>query len=263
MKYRIFVFIYSGNEFLLPGLIRNVQWAFPGTPIHLVDDAASPIGGRSFPNGVVYEQSSFRRQGNLNGPECINGELDVFLKHLRMDETLIKIDPDIVFYNPGKMRRFIEAGQFAFASAQSAELPFSGYFYMMHARVLGHVVPWIRGNPYLLQSAPEDVLICSAALSCCCMLKLPAKILFDSSRLGATGAFDHGVPDEERPEYIGRLVNAGMFMHTLGNPGVTNDQLLKAQQAILAGLERLNETTLGTGTNDNNQNRKAEDYGKL
>lgn len=246
MKYRIFIFIYSGNECLLPGLVRNVQWAFPDVPVHLIDDASSPVENTIFPEGVFYEQSSFNRLGNLNGPECIRGELDVFMSHLKMDETLVKIDPDTVFYSPGKMREYIEAGGFAFVSTYAEEQPFSGYFYLIHASVLAHVVSWIKGNAFMLQSAPEDTVICSTALACARMLRLPTKTLFDYSRGGFTGAFDHSVPPEQIAAYIDGLRQYGMWFHTLGNPGISKEQIMFAQQEILFQIS--NNVTISTKT---------------
>lgn len=76
----IVIFCYRGEEEILPLTIEQARTTLPLANIHLFDDKGDPIPGKLADAleemaGVHYHQTSFDRGVNLNGAECIRGEL--------------------------------------------------------------------------------------------------------------------------------------------------------------------------------------------
>lgn len=260
MKPRFFVFCYRGDAKLLPGRIENIRWVFPGAPIHLIDDKENPISPKCARElqemGVLYEQSDFPRYGNLNGPGCIIGMLDVYAKHLKTDEVLIKTDADSLFVDKDFLQKAVGAG-FGFMAAQVADYLFGGYFYLIRADVLSFVRRWLPSPSAILQGAHEDVTIGSLAYACSLMLNYHCQILYDGRLGGRTGGFAYKHEGDERVKYIDRLFkkDGKIWMMTLGNPGIGKDQVLEAQRLMLERARREEESQ--------GNNKKEEDHGNV
>lgn len=241
MKPRFYIFCYKGDAELLPGRIDNLRWVFPEAPIHLIDDAANPIpsdcAAGLVAQGACYEQTDFPRFGNLNGYYCIRGMLDVYAKHLKMDEVAIKTDADSLFLNREEVRKVIDSG-LGFAAVHVAQYIFGGYFYMIRADVLSFVRQWLPRSGAVLQGAHEDVTIGCLAYACATMLNYPCDFLTDNRLGGRTGAFAHRFTGADRMAYINKQLDNKAIMLTLGNPGVTKEQALTAQQDVLECIRK-------------------------
>lgn len=248
MNVRTFIFTYSGDQDLILGKINNHLWAFPGMPIHVIDDARSPMKYeivdqiKKFGN-VTYETSGFDRKGNLNGGACIKGELEIFREHSKFNEIIIKTDPDSLITNP-KLAEYILGG-IGFMSAQVIDHVFSGYFYAMHTDVLSFVCRWIIPNKSILSCAPEDVVIGSTACACARMLGYRNDTLFDIGHNGRVDSYDYTCPKEYEAKYIERYCkgddeHGGGYLMYLGIPGVRKEEVARVQKLFLEQLAELN-----------------------
>lgn len=79
MNVAIVYFTYERDAELL-GLslqaVDRLRAAGDNVSVYVFDDASAPLA--EVPAGVVYEQTSFERKGNLNGLVCVDGMLDVY-----------------------------------------------------------------------------------------------------------------------------------------------------------------------------------------
>lgn len=93
------IFTYGEDAFLLGQSIRALQLLTPKHRIFVFDDAANPLPYP--PDGVQYIQTHFERKGNLNGPECVEGELLCMYEAAMKVEAnvVIKMDSDIILNN--------------------------------------------------------------------------------------------------------------------------------------------------------------------
>ena len=74
---RIYIFTYAGDANEAIACVRCARTALPAALVTVVDDSAAPVPEnvrRAFlAYGARYRQSSFPRNGNLRGPECVRG----------------------------------------------------------------------------------------------------------------------------------------------------------------------------------------------
>lgn len=109
MKIGIVYFTYGGDaEFLglsLAGLEMLRKQTGDEVEVFVFDDAAAPLA--VVPEGVVYEQTSFAREGNLNGVACVDGMLEAYAKAFeRGADWVIKIDSDVVLNDVDWLRGY-------------------------------------------------------------------------------------------------------------------------------------------------------------
>lgn len=243
MNIRTFIFTYSGDQDLILGKIENSLWAFPGMPIHVIDDRKSPMDYEIVDqitklDNVTYELSNFNRMGNLNGSACIKEELSIFTKYAKFNEIIIKTDPDALFISK-QLADFITKG-IGFLSCQVIDHVFSGYFYAMHSDVLSFVSRWLMPNNSILKSAPEDATIGATACACALMLGYRNDTIFDGLHNGRADTFDYSVPKDKEDLIVERICEGAYLMY-LGVHGIEKNEVVRIQRKILDKLKEVKE----------------------
>ena len=105
---RFFIFSYAGDANEAVACVRCIRMSVPYAGITVVDDAASPVHEdiaaalRSL--GADYVQSSWDRQGNLHGADCIRGMLSEMCRETEDNDILVKIDCDTALLDDGWLR---------------------------------------------------------------------------------------------------------------------------------------------------------------
>ena len=99
LKFCFVIFTYGDDAYLLGQSIRALSKITPKRRIFVYDDAANPLPFA--PHGVNYKQTYFNRKGNLNGPECVEGELFCMYEAATKAkaDVVIKLDSDIILNN--------------------------------------------------------------------------------------------------------------------------------------------------------------------
>lgn len=105
---RIFVFSYFGDAAEAVACVRCTRMSVPYASVTVVDDAASPVDDATAMTlqdmGAEYVQSSWVRQGNLRGPDCIRGMLQEMCREAEDDDILVKIDCDTALLDDSWLR---------------------------------------------------------------------------------------------------------------------------------------------------------------
>jgi len=174
MNISIIIFCYRGEEELLPMQARHFAQILPEAHIHLVDDSIDPIPKKLAkelkklnPN-IHYSQSSFNRNGNLNGKDAILGELHHMQQAAKTDNNthgiIIKLDPDTLILRPQLLSSAWIQGVELFAVSGISAM-YMGACYAMSPRLLkisrkiAKRLPWKQ----LRHDYPEDNAICNIA----------------------------------------------------------------------------------------------------
>ena len=143
-KFTLVVFCYRGEEELLPMTLSRAKAAIPGVSIHLFDDELDPLKAATVDTlikltGCTYERTTFDRKRNLNGKECVVGELHCMQKAMAQDDNtdgyVIKLDPDTVILRFNLVQDAIAKGA-KWVSHSSTKGHFAGMFYAIHKSIL-------------------------------------------------------------------------------------------------------------------------------
>lgn len=98
MKAAVCVFTYKEDSAALLRAVEFVHHNLPGVPIYVFDDARAPlqVDDQALHRVDGYDRTTFDRRGNLNGRECVMGELSCFLHVARETgaERILKLDAD-------------------------------------------------------------------------------------------------------------------------------------------------------------------------
>lgn len=145
-KLTIVTFCYRGEEEILPMTLDCVKKTLPTASIHLFDDSLDPLRQRTVDAitkvGIHYNKSTFDRKVNLNGKECVIGELECMLQAMDADNNtdgyVIKMDPDTLVLRPNLVLDAIAEGA-KWISHSSQKGHFAGMFYVMHRSILEQV----------------------------------------------------------------------------------------------------------------------------
>jgi hypothetical protein len=99
LKYCFVIFTYGDDAHLLGQTLRALKAITPMRRVFVFDDAANPLPYP--PHGVHYSQTHFKRNGNLNGTECAEGELFCMYEAAMKvkADVVIKLDSDIILNN--------------------------------------------------------------------------------------------------------------------------------------------------------------------
>lgn len=105
---RIFIFSYAGDGYEAAACVRCARMAVPCAQVTVVDDASDPVREDYAANirclGADYVQSTWERNGNLRGPDCIRGILSEMCREAEDDDILVKIDCDTALLDGGFLR---------------------------------------------------------------------------------------------------------------------------------------------------------------
>lgn len=97
---RVYIFTYEGDGNEAVACVRGVRRAFPDAVITVADDGHSPVSAEQrkliIAHGAEYRQTTFERNGNLRGGDCVRGMLGVMCDGVEDDDVVIKVDSDTV-----------------------------------------------------------------------------------------------------------------------------------------------------------------------
>lgn len=97
MKLAFIYFTYLCDQLMLEYSIDSINRLkqFYDIDIFVVDDSNAPM--TNIPSGVIYSKSTFNRNGNLNGKDCLIGIIKEYKKIFDYHnyDWCIKIDPDV------------------------------------------------------------------------------------------------------------------------------------------------------------------------
>lgn len=163
---RIFIFSFRRDagkvEALLPVLSQD------GYDVVVVDDDANPfpedhaVFGAMMEHGAAYMRSSFRRNGNLNGKECVVGMLEIMDAHSEGFDWIVKLDSDTVPLR--RLASFLDC-QRTFEAVGNVTCAGNGEGFIMCGACYAltpRVIRAVRSRAYTLDSEgkwPEDQTI--------------------------------------------------------------------------------------------------------
>lgn len=95
---RIYLFTYAGDADEALVCVRCAAAALPEAVITVADDEADPIAERArtalVEAGARYCQTSWPRNGNLRGTECVRGIISTLAGEAEDEDIIVKIDSD-------------------------------------------------------------------------------------------------------------------------------------------------------------------------
>lgn len=162
---RIFIFSYSGDASEAVACVRCARMSVPYAGVTVVDDASNPvhedIAAALRCLGADYVQSTWERNGNLRGADCIRGMLSEMCREAEDDDILVKIDCDTALLDDGWLRWMIDhpaCPMYASGDFVNGAWRIYGCMYALRgwvARRLYRELDWTL----LEDLAPEDVTI--------------------------------------------------------------------------------------------------------
>ena len=172
-KITLVMFCYKDDENILEYSLKAANNIFgDDLKIALIDDNNNPISLDYLENlrkiltcEFVYQRSYFNRNYNLNGKECVYGEVDCFIKHSKDREGIvIKLDPDTIIFKRNLIDNFISCN-----SVYSSTGYYGGHCYMMKTSILEKGKKMLDNFEIPDNCGPEDYIIglamCAADVS--------------------------------------------------------------------------------------------------
>lgn len=162
----VVVFCYRGEEELLPMSLGRLHAALPEARIHIMDDGADPIREEYVRKikavcPCTYRATYFDRKRNLNGKECVVGELecmlDVMVENVNENGYVIKMDPDTLVLRPELIIDAIDKGA-KWISHNSMKGHFAGMFYVIHRSILETVLRNARVMSFPDRCAEDETI---------------------------------------------------------------------------------------------------------
>lgn len=162
----VVIFCYRGEEEILPMTLGRLHSAIPTARIHLMDDAADPLRKESVAKikavcPCTYRLTTFDRKRNLNGKECVVGELesmmDIMEENVNTDGYVIKMDPDTLVLRPQLVLEAIDKGA-KWISHNSMKGHFAGMFYVIHRSILEQVLRNARVMEFPERCAEDETI---------------------------------------------------------------------------------------------------------
>jgi hypothetical protein len=128
-------FSFGADGDCLVQAIRALRLSDPTGKIAVFDDGNAPLAEVQVDH---YERTFFERRVNLNGRECIMGEIAAFSKAARMfgAEFVAKVDSDTVVLDPHKAVRLMREGGLDLLGSSWHDDGVWGPFYLLRASVL-------------------------------------------------------------------------------------------------------------------------------
>lgn len=138
MKIAICFFSYEKDAALLNAALRGVKRLQEMNPadvldVYVYDDAAAPMGREAVPGWVEYAVTEFDRKGNLNGLECILGQLGIYaglVEGAAGYDWVIKVDSD-TYINTLEWLRGVDARKVGYVGTNHVEDYGSGSCYAL------------------------------------------------------------------------------------------------------------------------------------
>lgn len=163
----VHIFTYSGDAHILGENVLCLKMALPEADVVIVDDAHNPcpidIKEDLISIGVEWRQSSWKRNGNLRGPEAILGIVHEMLMSAKRDnDILLKVDSDTLILDGKALREFACSNKVLWGSF-SKICAMHGCAYAVRAGALRKVYEVLRKKD-IPAHAPEDCTIAEAFL---------------------------------------------------------------------------------------------------
>ena len=167
---RIYLFTYAGDADEALVCVRCAAAALPEAVITVVDDESAPIVERArtalVEAGARYCQTSWPRNGNLRGPDCVRGIISTLARGARDHDIIVKIDSDTLLLSGDWVRDMRYTGLVFHASgyqvpSHPSERSAYGPCYAISgwaARLAAEELEQADLPPL----APEDLTICRA-----------------------------------------------------------------------------------------------------
>lgn len=138
-------FAYKSDHECLLQAIRSIRLSDPRGKIAVFDDGHDPLPKP--PPCDFYEKTFFDRRGNLNGRECIMGEVLSFAKATRIfgAQQVAKVDCDTLLVDPLRAFRFAADQGADLCGASWHDFGVWGPFYILRASILNRMLDAING----------------------------------------------------------------------------------------------------------------------
>lgn len=233
---------WSGESEILPLTLGAAMRAWPEASFTILDDRDNPLPKhvrKALPSPVRYKQTSFDRQRNLNGIDCVRGLVTEYLEAAELDGNndgfIVKLDPDTIVLRGEHLQEHMEAGAEMYASTTERGL-FSGACYAASVAVMKRVQKAVQTDGVLSTErnyVPEDCTIMGLVYALCC----GGKYVFIWTRQFPEaqryfGAFDvRTIQTDKYQEHVDMVASECRIV-TLGNTGLQH--LPKAWQVIMA-----------------------------
>lgn len=166
---RIYIFTYAGDANEAIACVRCARTALPAALVTVVDDSAAPVPEsvrRAFlAYGARYRQSSFPRNGNLRGPECVRGIISTLAGGAADDDIVVKIDSDTALLSGGWIESMPGAALDWYSSG-TGERRFFGLCYAMSGKAAKLASEALQ-HADLQENAPEDLTIGRTVIDLC------------------------------------------------------------------------------------------------
>lgn len=166
VKLTVVIFSFRGEEDILSYSLMQLHDVLPQASIHVFDDAGDPMRPNIVSRfetafNVKYKKTTFDRKKNLNGKECVVGELGSMVEAMDADNNtngfVIKMDPDTLVLRPDIVLEAIQKGV-KWISHSSCNGFFAGMFYAMHRTILDKVYANAKVVEFP-EDCPEDSVI--------------------------------------------------------------------------------------------------------
>lgn len=166
---RIYIFTYAGDANEAIACVRCARTALPAALVTVVDDSAAPVPEnvrRAFlAYGARYRQSSFPRNGNLRGPECVRGIISTLAGGAADDDIVVKIDSDTALLSGSWIESMPGAGLDWYSCGTGARR-FFGLCYAMSGKA-ARLASEALQHADLPENAPEDLTIGRTVIDLC------------------------------------------------------------------------------------------------
>lgn len=166
---RIYIFTYAGDAQEAVACVRCARTALPGALVTVVDDSAAlvpeSVRRSILAYGARYRQSGFRRNGNLRGPECVQGIISTLAGGAADNDIVVKIDSDTALLSGAWIESMSGAGLDWYSSGYGAREA-HGLAYAMSGRAASLAAAALQERD-LPPLAPEDLTIARTVFELC------------------------------------------------------------------------------------------------
>lgn len=172
---RIYIFTYAGDHQEALECVRCACRALPGSLITVVDDKHHPCPDNPCmqfidAGATGYAQSSFPRNGNLNGRDCVLGVVSTLARNARKNDIVVKLDSDTCLLDGGWIKRMqrnhllLHATGFKIPSGHLRRQMY-GLCYALKGEALTDIYNRLLSDAHLIpENAPEDIAISECAM---------------------------------------------------------------------------------------------------
>lgn len=115
-------FTYAKDSAKSAQSVRSIRRIYPDAPIYLWEDHQRPLDPDLDYMDAIIRPTTFRRAGNLNGPECVLGMRECYrigYEEHPDAQCHIKFDPDSLMLRADQLDSLVDAGTYYFSPART------------------------------------------------------------------------------------------------------------------------------------------------